>query len=90
MTNTTVALTSGLLWQSTDNHMNAPTMERTILLLIVILIQSIYDVLDGTVQLIDSLITITEELTFQPITCQILRSYGAKGKTKAQLIASLA
>jgi len=65
-------------------------MERTILLLIVILIQSIYDVLDGTIQLIDSLITITEDLTFQPITCQMLRSYGAKGKTKAQLIASLA
>jgi hypothetical protein len=65
-------------------------MERTLILLLVIIIQSIYDVLDGTIQLIDSLITITEDLTFQPITCQMLRSYGAKGKTKAQLIASLA
>jgi len=65
-------------------------MERTLLLLLVIIAQSIYDVLDGTIQLIDSLITITEDLTFQPITCQMLRSYGAKGKTKAQLIASLA
>jgi len=65
-------------------------MERTILLLLVIIIQSVYDVLDGTALLIDSLITFSEELTFQPITCQMLRSYGAKGKTKAQLIASLA
>ena len=65
-------------------------MEKTIILLLIIIAQSIYDVLEGTVQLIDSLITITEELTFQPITCQMLRSYGAKGKTKAQLIASLA
>jgi hypothetical protein len=65
-------------------------MERTLILLLVIIGQSIYDVLDGTIQLIDSLITITEDLTFQPITCQMLRSYGAKGKTKAQLIASLA
>jgi hypothetical protein len=65
-------------------------MERTLILLLVIIAQSIYDVLDGTIQLIDSLITITEDLTFQPITCQMLRSYGAKGKTKAQLIASLA
>ena len=65
-------------------------MEKTILLLLVIIAQAIYDVLDGIIQLIDSLITITEDLTFQPITCQMLRSYGAKGKTKAQLIASLA
>ena len=65
-------------------------MEKAILLLLVIIIQSVYDVLDGIIQLIDSLITITEDLTFQPITCQMLRSYGAKGKTKAQLIASLA
>lgn len=65
-------------------------MERTLILLLVIIAQSIHDVLDGTVKLIDSLITITEDLTFQPITCQMLRSYGAKGKTKAQLIASLA
>jgi|694.fasta_scaffold26489_7 hypothetical protein len=65
-------------------------MEETILLLLVIIAQAIYDVLDGTVQLIDSLITITEELTFQPITCQMLRQFGARGKTKDQLIASLA
>jgi hypothetical protein len=65
-------------------------MEKTILLLLVIIAQAIYDVLDGTVQLIDSLITITEELTFQPITCQMLRQFGARGKTKDQLIASLA
>jgi hypothetical protein len=65
-------------------------MEKAILLLLIIIAQAIFDVFDGTVQLIDSLITITEELTFQPITCQMLRSYGAKGKTKAQLIASLA
>jgi hypothetical protein len=65
-------------------------MEKTIILLLIIIAQAIYDVLDGTVQLIDSLITITEELTFQPITCQMLRQFGARGKTKDQLIASLA
>ena len=86
-----VALTSGQPWQLSDHQKNAPnTMEKAILLLLVITIQAIYDVLEGTALLIDSLITITEELTFQPITCQMLRSYGAKGKTKAQLIASLA
>jgi hypothetical protein len=90
MKNSTAALTSGQPWQSI-NHTDAPTtMERSILLLLVIIIQAIYDVLEGTALLIDSLITITEDLTFQPITCQMLRSYGAKGRTKAQLIASLA
>lgn len=65
-------------------------MERALLLLLVITIQAVYDVLDGTVQLFDSLITISQPITFQPITCQQLRQFGAKGKTKAQLIASLA
>lgn len=65
-------------------------MEKAILLALVIILQSIVDVLDGTTQLIDSLITISQPITFQPVTCQQLRSFGAKGKTKAQLIASLA
>ncbi|QPD06420.1 hypothetical protein [Synechococcus phage S-SRP01] len=65
-------------------------MERALLLLLVISIQAAYDVLDGTVQLLDSLITISQPISFQPITCRQLREYGAKGKTKAQLIASLA
>lgn len=65
-------------------------MEKALLLLLVITIQAIYDVLDGTVQLLDSLITISQPITFQPITCNMLRQFGARGKTKAQLIASLA
>jgi len=65
-------------------------MERAILLLLVIISQAVFDLIDGIITVSDSLITITEDLTFQPITCQMLRSYGAKGKTKAQLIASLA
>lgn len=65
-------------------------MERAILLFLVITFQALYDVLDGTAKLLDSLITIDCPITFQPFTCQQLRQWGARGKTKAQLIASLA
>lgn len=65
-------------------------MEKALLLLLVITAQALYDLIDGTAQLVDSLITITQPITFQPITCRQLREFGAKGKTKAQLIASLA
>lgn len=65
-------------------------MERALLLFLVIIFQALYDVLDGTVQLLDSLTTTELAITFQPITCRQLREYGARGKTKAQLIASLA
>ena len=65
-------------------------MEKALLLLLVITAQALYDLFDGTAKLVDSLITISQPITFQPITCQQLRQFGAKGKTKAQLIASLA
>ena len=65
-------------------------MERTILLILVITAQAIFDVLDGTAQLIDSIVGIDQPITFQPITCKLLREFGAKGKTKQQMILSLA
>ena len=65
-------------------------MERALLLFLVITAQALFDIIDGTIQLIDSLITTELNITFQPITCRQLREFGARGKTKAQLIASLA
>lgn len=65
-------------------------MERLIFLPLIITVYAIIELIDASILLFDSLVTVQLEVNIPPFTNAQLRSFGAKGKTKEELILSLA
>lgn len=65
-------------------------MERLIFLPLIITAYAVLELIDASILLFDSLVTVQLEVKIPPFTNAQLRSIGAKGKTKEELILSLA
>lgn len=65
-------------------------MEKLIFVPLLFILYALFELVDASYQLFDSLTTIQLSIKFQPFTNAQLRAIGAKGRTKDELILSLA